>query len=130
MDRNVQWGNPFRHNSFEVKLSESCERREISIEKRKPIIVVFEIKRFTQIGRQLVNETELAMVVAGSDLVEQCRVDLGAKRFARLFLDFKRNLEPTPINVQTDFPLIGEKSVGDDVSRHFAIKAKNQVARR
>ena len=130
MDRNVQWRNPFRHDSFEIKLSKSSECREISIQKRKPIIVVFEVKRFTQIGRQLVNKAELAMVVAGSDLVEQCRVDFGAERFTRLFLNVKRDLEPTPIDIEAELPLIGKESIRNDVSRHFAIKPKNQVARR
>jgi hypothetical protein len=128
MDRNVQRRNPFRHDSFEVKLSESSECREISVEKRKPIIVVFEVERFTQIGRQLIDKAELAMVIAGSDLVEQCRVDLGAKGFTRLFLDFERNLEPTPINIEAEFPLIGKESIRDDVAGHLAIEPKNQVA--
>jgi len=120
----VQRRNPLRHDSFEVKLSEPSECREISVEERKPIIVVLEIEGLTQIGRQLINKAELAMVVTGSDLVEESRVNLRTERFTSLFLDFERNLEPTPINVQAEFALIGKESIRDDVARHFAIEPK------
>ena len=128
MDGNMQRRNPLRDNSFEVQFGEPSERREIPVEKRKPIIVVFEIEGLPQVWRQLINEAELAMVVTGSDLVEQSRVDLGAERFTGLFFDLERNLEPTTIDIQAEFTLVGKESIGDDVARHFAIEPKNEVA--
>ena len=124
----MQRRNPLRHDSFEVKFSEPSKCREISVEERKPIIVVFEIKRLTQIRRQLIDKAELAMVVTGSDLVEKSRVNLCTERFTRLFLDFERDLEPTPINIQAEFTLIGKEPIRDDVTRHLAIEPKYQVA--
>jgi hypothetical protein len=55
-------------------------------------------------------------------------VNLCTERFTRLFLDFERDLEPSPINVQAEFALIGKEPIRDDVAGYFAIEPENQVA--
>jgi hypothetical protein len=55
----------------------------------------------------LVYETELAVVVAGTHLVEQRCVDLHAERFPALALDLERQLDPPAAHLQAKAGLVG-----------------------
>ena len=68
------------------------------------------------------------MVVTGSDLIEQRRMDLSPERLAILLFDINRDLQSPAIDVKAEFTLVGEQSVRDDVSRDLAIEPENQIS--
>ena len=67
------------------------------------------------------------MVVTGSDLVEQRRMDLSPERLAIFLFEINRDLQSPAIDVKAEFTLVGEQSVRDDVSRDLAIEPENQI---
>jgi hypothetical protein len=71
VDAHVQRAEPLAHHPLEVGLGEAGEGGEVPVEERQPVVVVLEVQAAAQAGRQLVDEAELAVVVAGAHPVEQ-----------------------------------------------------------
>ncbi len=78
----LQRRQPLGDDPLEVGLGEAGEGGEVPVEERQPVVVVLEVEALPQPGRQLVDEAELAVVVAGAHLVEQRRLHLDAERLA------------------------------------------------
>jgi len=90
---------------LEIRLGEAGQRREIAVQEAEPVVVVLEVEAAAQAGRQLIDEAELAVVVAGADPVEQGRVDLEAERLAARSGHSGGVLEAAPAHVELQLGL-------------------------
>ena len=93
MDADVQRRQPLGHDPFQVGLGEPGEGREVPVQERQPVVVVLEVQRSPHSLRQLVDEAELAVVVARADPVEHRARDLDPERRALRLVDRHRQLE-------------------------------------
>ena len=84
VDRHVQRGQPLGDHPLVVELGETGESGEVPVQERQAVVVVLEVQRPAHPPGQLVDETELAVVVAGLNPVEHSRVDVGAERLTVL----------------------------------------------
>ena len=129
MNRHMQRRNTFSHYPLEIQLGKACEGGEVAVEKRQPVVVVFEVERFPKVRGQLINKTKLAVVVASADLIEEGRVNFSAERLSVPLFNVERKLESTPIDIEAQFALVSEESVRDDVARNFAVQTEDLVPR-
>jgi hypothetical protein len=129
VDRDVEGRETLLHDALEVGLGEPGERREVAVEEGEPVVVVLQVKAPAHPLWQLVDEAELAVVVAGPHAVEHRRGDLGAERLARLLLDGHRKLQPAPRELEVEAGLVREELELDDVSGHLAVHRADLVAR-
>ena len=129
VDADVQRRQPLGDDSLEVGLGEAGERREVPVEERQPVVVVLQVERSPQARRQLVDEAELAVVVAGADLVEQRRVDLDAERLARLLVHVERQRLVLAADPHRHLGLVDQQVVVDDVAGLLTVELDQLVAR-
>ena len=116
-------------NSLEVDLGKARERREIPIEEREPVVVVLQVQIPSHALGELVDETELAMVVASADAVEYRGRDLEPEGLTCLFDDRDLELNPSADNLELDYRLVREQLVLDDIARHLSVHRAKLVAR-
>ena len=90
VDRHVERAQPLGDDALEVGLGEPGEGGEVPVEEAQPVVVVLEVEALPQARRQLVDEAELAVVVAGAHLVEQRRLHLHAERLTGPLVDLHR----------------------------------------
>ena len=117
VDADVQRRQPLGDDPLEVGLGEAGQRREVAVEERQPVVVVLQVEALAHARRQLVDEAELAVVVAGADLVEQRRVHLDAERLAVGLGHLDQQLEPAPVELERRVGLVDQQPVLDDVAR-------------
>ncbi len=77
---------------------------------------------------QLVDEAELAVVVAGADPVEHGRLDLDAERLAGPLGDLDVEFESVAQDVEHDVGLVGEHLPLDHVAWDLTVDARDLVA--
>ncbi|CAB4540865.1 unannotated protein [freshwater metagenome] len=128
VNADVQRREPLGHNALKVCLCESSEGGEVSVEERQPVVVVFQVEASTHARRKLVDKAELAVVIAGSDLVEYGGINLYAERCTRRLDDIKREFEAIPQQVKRDLGLIGQHSIFNNVAHWAAINSKHLIA--
>ena len=75
---------PSVDDPLEVGLGEAGQGGEVAVQERQPVVVVPHVQAAAHALGQLVDEAELAVVVAGPHPVEQGGVDLEAERLAAL----------------------------------------------
>src|ERR1035438_4518670 len=93
----------------EVDLGKARERREIAVEEREPVVVVLHVQVAPHALGQLVDETELAVVVASAHAVEDRGGDLEPERLTCLLDDRDLELDPAADNLQLDHRLVREQ---------------------
>ena len=89
----MQRRQPLGDHPLEVGLGEAGERREVPVQEAQPVVVVLQVQAAAQALRQLVDEAELAVVVARADPVEHGARHLGAERLAGPLGDVDVELE-------------------------------------
>ncbi len=94
VDADVQRRQPLGDHPLEVGLGEPGERREVPVQERQPVVVVLQVQAAAHALGQLVDEAELAVVVAGANPVEHGARHVDAERLARPLLDREREVEP------------------------------------
>ncbi len=109
MDAHVERRQPFGDDALEVGLGEPRERREVAVQERQPVVVVLQVQALAQPWGQLVDEAELAVVVARAHLVEQRRVHLDAEGLALPLGDLDGEVEATPAHLDLDVGVVGEQ---------------------
>src|SRR3546814_2011494 len=67
VDRHVQRAQPLGHHTLEVGLCEAGEGGEVPVEEAQPVVVVLQVQALPEALRELVDEAELAVVVARSE---------------------------------------------------------------
>ena len=85
VDRDVQRRQALVDDTFEVRLGEAGEGREVAIEERQPVVVVFYVQAPAHALWKLVDEAELAVVVTSADAIEDGGRDLEPERLTFLF---------------------------------------------
>ena len=128
MDAHVQRAQLLGDDALEVGLGEPGERRVVPVEERQPVVVVLHVEAATQAGRQLVDEAELAVVVAGAHLIEERRVHLDAERLPRTLGDLDGQREPAAHDLELELGLVGEQLPLDHVARDLAVEDLDTVA--
>lgn len=79
VDRDVERAEALLNDASKVQFSEAGQRREVSVEEREAVVVVLEVQRLAHPRGKLIDETELAMVVAGLDPIEDRRRESDAQ---------------------------------------------------
>ena len=102
VDRHVQRRQPLGDHPLEVGLGEPGQRREVAVQEAQPVVVVLEVQASAHALGQLVDEAELAVVVAGADPVEDGAGHLGAERLAGRLGDGDVELDAVPRQQQVD----------------------------
>src|SRR4051794_30717702 len=78
MDRDVERRQAILEDSRDVAVLHVGERREVAVREGQPVVVVANVERLAQAGRQALDEAELAAVGAAPN---RRRLELDAKRF-------------------------------------------------
>ena len=107
MDADVQRRQALGHDPLEVGLGEPGERREVPVQEAQPVVVVLQVEAAAHALGQLVDEAELAVVVAGADPVEHGARHLGAERLTGPLGDVQLELEAAARDVEVDVGLVG-----------------------
>jgi len=128
VDRHVERAQPLGHHPLEVRLGEAGERREVPVEEAQPVVVVLQVEALPQARWQLVDEAELAVVVAGAHLVEQGRVHLQPERLARRLGHLDRALQAPTGEVEHGVGVVDQEAPLDDVAGHLAVDGDHLVA--
>ena len=128
VDRHVQRAEPLGDHPFQVGLGKPREGCEVAVQKRQSIVVVSQRQAAAHPRRQLVDEAELAVVVARAHPVENCRVHLDAQRRTGLFKDFHLGFQPAAGHLEVHLGLVGEHPPLDDVADRLAVDAHQLVA--
>ena len=95
----------FGDDSLEVGLGEPCQRREVAVEEAEPVVVVLEVQAAAHARWQLVDEAELAVVVAGANPVEHRAGDLAPNGSPARLVISMRGLEAATVQLDLDVGL-------------------------
>ena len=129
MDAHVQRAEALGDDPLEVGLGEARERREVAVEERQSVVVVLDVQARAQALRQLVDEAELAVVVARAHLVEQRASRLRRRADSpAAFVDRDGALEAAAAQLELEVGLVGQQPVLDDVTGGFAVDGHDLVA--
>ena len=128
MDRHVERAEPLGDHPLEVGLGEPGEGGEVPVEEAEPVVVVLEVEALPEPRRQLVDEAELAVVVAGAHLVEQRRLHLHPEGLARPLVDLHRQLQPPAPELEHGIGVVDQESPLDDVPRNLSVDGVDLVA--
>ena len=127
VDADVQRRQALGDDALEVGLGEAGQRREVPVQEAQPVVVVLQVQAAAQALGQLVDEAELAVVVARPDPVEQRTRHLGAERFAGPLVDVELEVDPAAGDLQADYGLVGPQAPLDDVARDPSVDARDRV---
>ena len=97
------------------------------VEERESVVVVLQVQRAPHALGQLVDEAELAVVVAGLHLVEQRCVDFCPEGFAGVFGDDNVETPVVALHCELDLGVIGQDLPADDITRDFACDGEDLV---
>ena len=115
---------------LEVGLREPGQRCEISVEERQAEIVVLEVQAAPHPFRELMDETERAMVVAGLHPVEDRVRELEPERRAFRLAHHELPFEAAPADFEVDLGAVGVQLVRDHVAELLAVDRQDLVAGR
>ncbi len=128
VDAHVERAELLREHPFEVGLGEPRERGEVPIEKGKAIVVVLQVQAATHPLRELVDETEGAVVVARANAVEHRALEIEPEGRAGGFVDDDQLFEPAAPELELHAGLVGLDLIADDVAHRFAVEREELVA--
>ena len=127
VDRDVQGAEALSDDPLEVGLREASEGGEVPIQEAQAVVVVLEIEALPEARRELVDEAELAVVVASAHLVEQSGLHVDPEGLPRSLVDLQRELQATAPDIEHRVAIIHEKAPLDDVPRHLAVDRQDLV---
>ncbi|CAB4365633.1 unannotated protein [freshwater metagenome] len=128
MNADVQRRQALGDDTFEVGLGEAGERGEVAVQERQAVVVVLEVQAAAQARGQLVDEAELAVVIARAHPVEHCTGHLSAERFVGTLVDFQGDFDTAALHFQRDLGIVDGHSPFDDVTWHDAVHRGHDVA--
>ena len=128
VDADVQRREAFGDDTLEVGFGEAGQGREVAVQEREAVVVVLEVQAAAQPLRQLVDEAELTVVVAGADPIEHRARHLGPERLTGSFLHLDRQLQTAAQDVEGDLRVVGGEAPFDDVAGHGAVQSGHHVA--
>ena len=121
VDADVQRRQTFRDDPFEVGLGEAGQRGEVPVQEAQPVVVVLEVQAAAQPLRQLVDEAELAVVVARPHAVEHGARHLGTERLAGRLAHVELQLQAAAVDLQADVGFVGPQAPLDHVAGDAAV---------
>ena len=119
---------PLGHDPLEVGLGEAGEGGEVPVEERQAVVVVLLVEAAAQTRRQLVDEAEGAVVVAGLEGVEQRRVHLDPERLPGALSMLDRPLEAAAADLQLRVGGVGQHAPADQVAGGLPVDRGDLVA--
>ncbi len=128
VDAHPERRQTFGHHPLQVGLGESGQGGEVPVQERQAVVVVPGVEAAPHALGELVDEAELAVVVAGPDPVEQGRVQLHAERLGLGSRHPDQAFQAAAAHVELELRLIGEELVFDDVSGELAVHGDDLVA--
>jgi len=128
VDADVQRRQSFGDHPLQIGLGEPSERREVAVQKAQPVIVVLQVQALAEALGQLVDEAELAVVVAGAHSVENGARHLGTKWLTCTFGDFQRQFEPIAEYFQREVGVVNSETPFNDVAWRFAVDCGYSIA--
>ena len=129
VDADVERAQLLGDHPLEVGLGEAGECREIPVEKREPEVVVLEVQAPAHALRQLMDEAERAVVVAGLHAIEHRMRELEPERRAFGLADDDLLLQPAPPHLEVDLGPVGVQLVRDHVAELLAVDGEDLVSR-
>jgi len=129
VDRHEEGAQPLGQHPLEVHLGEPGEGGEVPVEEGQPVVVVLHRETAAHAFGQLMDEAELAVVVAGPDAVEDRRRDLDAEGFAGLLADRHREgvRHPATADDEVQFGLVHQEAVLDDVTGRATVEREELI---
>ncbi len=127
VDRDVQRRQALGDDPLEVGLGEPGQCREVPVEEAQPVVVVLEVQAAAHPLGQLVDEAELAVVVAGADAVEHGAGHLRSERLAGQLGDRHLDLDAVAREEQIDLGLVGPQLPFDDVTGDAPVEPEHGV---
>ena len=130
MDGHEQRAEALGQHALEVHLGESGQGGEVAVEEGEAVVVVLQGEAAPHPFGELVDEAELAVVVAGADPVEHGRGHLGPERLARLFghLESQGLGKAATPDYELEVWLVDQQAVLDDVTGRPAVEGEELVA--
>ena len=130
VDGDVERAQALGDDPLGVELGEPRQGGEVPVEEGEPVVIVLEVEALPHPLGQLVDETELAVVVAGADSVEHGRVDSSTQRLAFALQDPHPPVDrrPEPSHEQLEIAAIGHLLPFDHVERFCPIDREHLVA--
>ena len=128
VDADVQRRQMFIDDPFEVGFGEAGQRREVPVEEAQPVVVVLQVEAAAQALGQLVDEAELAVVVARPHAVEDGARDFGTERLAGRLADLQLEVEAAALHVERDVGFVGPQAPLDHVARDATVDAHDGIA--
>ena len=128
VDAHVERAELLGEHPLEVGLGEPGERGEVPVEKGEPVVVVLQVQAAAHPLRELVDETEGAVVVAGADAVEHRALEVEPEGRARGLVDDHQLLEAAAPKLELHAGLVGLDLIADDVAHRFAVERQELVA--
>ena len=108
VDADVQRTQALGHYPLQVGLGEPGQGGEVPVEERQPVVVVLHVQAAAEPGRKLVDEAELAVVVAGANPVEQGAVHLDTQGAPSWLFHVDLALQPSGIQSERHQRLVNE----------------------
>ena len=118
---------PLGDHTLEVRLGEPRERGEVAVQEAQTVVVVLEVQAPAHALGQLIDEAELAVVVARPDAIEHGRLDLDAERLSGPFGHRQSDLDAAPEHVELDVGLVGGVLPFDHVAGSQTVDARDLV---
>ncbi len=117
VDGDEEGAEPLGQDPLEVHLGEPGQGGEVPVEEGQPVVVVLQGEAAPHALGQLVDEAELAVVVAGADPVEDGGGDLGPERLPRLLghRSGQRARPAATADHEVQIGLVDQQAVLDDV---------------
>ena len=128
VDAHVERTELLGEHTLEVGLGEPGERGEVPVEKGEAVVVVLQVQAAAHPLRELVDEAEGTVVVAGADAVEHRALEVEPERRARGLVDDHQLLETAAPKLELHAGLVGLNLVTDDVAHRFAVERQELVA--
>ena len=127
VDADVQRRQALGDHPLEIGLGEPGERGEVAVQEAEPVVVVLQVQALPHALGQLVDEAELAVVVAGAHPVEHRAGHLGTQRFAGPLVDRDRLVEAAAAQLDLELGFVDQEPPLDDVAGHLTVERDDLV---
>ena len=100
LKRNIHWFHMIIYNAINVMIRHVCQCDIISLQKRKPGIIIFKIKCITHTFWHLINKAENTFIMAGTIVIHQTIFKLNPDIIFILFFYLKLPFFPVRFTYQ------------------------------
>ena len=109
-------------HTFNIFLTHIRQCNIISLQKRKPGIIILEIQCFSHAWRHLIDKAEHTVIAAGTVIIHQAILEFDSKIFIVILLNFKFPILP-PMQITENKKVFGLSAVGRKIQLSKPITA-------